>query len=85
MTHTLSAVTLALTTAYLCLIIGEAVTQQSAFLIAFTLSSQETRLTHTHATLESPLTLSAEAAVRLGGLFTVTGAQRLQFYVQTVL
>lgn len=63
MTHTLAAVALPLTTAYLRLIAGEAVAQQKAFLIAFTLCAHETRLTHAHATVESPLALHALAAV----------------------
>lgn len=68
MTHALSAVALPLTTAYLRVIISEAVTQQCALLITFTLSSQEPRLTHAHATVESPLALDALAAVCYGRL-----------------
>lgn len=85
MTHTLSTVTLALAAAYLCIITSQAVTQQSALLIAFAVHSHEARLTHTYATLESPLALSAQAAVGLRGLPAVTGAQRVQLDVQTVL
>lgn len=84
-TRTLSAVALTLAAAYLRLIVGEAVAQQSAFLIALALRSQEARLAHTHAALESPLALDALAAVCFGSLPAVTRAKRLQFHLQTVL
>lgn len=85
MTHTLSAVALPLTTAYLGLIVCKAVIQQSTFLIALALCSQEAWLTHAHATLESPLAFDAVAAVCLRRLPAVTGAKRLQFHLQSVL
>lgn len=85
MTHTLPTVALPLTTAYLGLVVCEAVTQQSTFLIAFALCSQEPRLAHAHAALESPLALGALAAVCFRRPPAVTRAKRLQFHLQTVL
>lgn len=85
MTHTLPAVALPLTAAYFGRIVRSAVTRQSALLIAFALRSQEPRLTHAHATLESPLVLGALAAVCLRRLLAVAGAEGLQFHLQTVL
>lgn len=85
MTHTLATIALTLTVAYLRLIVCEAVTRQSALLIAFTLFSQEPRLTHANAALESPLALGAQAAVRFVWLLAVTRAKRLQFHLQSVL
>lgn len=85
MTHTLAAVALPLTTAYLGLIACETVTQQSALLIAFALCSDEPRLTHAHTAMESPLAFGALAAVCFRRLPAVTRAKRLQFHLQGVL
>lgn len=71
-THTLTAITLPLTTAYVRLIVCNAVAQQCTLLITFTLRSQEPRLTHAHATMESPLAVDALAAVCHRRLMAVT-------------
>lgn len=63
MTHTLAAVALSLSAAYLRLIVGQTVAGQSAFLAAFALRTHEPRLAHTHPTVESPLAFHALAAV----------------------
>lgn len=84
-THTLSAVALALAAAHLRLVAGEAVAQQGIFLIALALGAHESRLTHAHAALEIPLTLRAQVIIGLGTLSAVTRAKRLQLHLQRVL
>lgn len=84
-THTLSAVALSLTTAYPRLVAREAVAQQGAVLVALALRSQEPRLAHAHATVESALARRALAAVGFGRLPAVARAKRFQFHLQTVL
>ena len=85
-THTLSAVALALAAAYLGLIAGLAVARQSTLLIALAARAHEARLTHAHAALESPLPRAALAAVScLWGRAAVTRAERVQLDVQRVL
>lgn len=85
MTHTLSAVALALAAAHLRLVAGEAVAQQGIFLVALTLGPHEPWLTYAHAALEIPLALSATVIAGLGTPPAVTRAQRLQLHLQRVL